>query len=295
MSAGRERRHLHQRRQRRGRPPGSAPPSWFARHKVLTTVLVIVRSCSSSVRSATTTSRKPHPSEEPTTVAATPSPEAEPERKTKDRDDARRAEPKQRIRRYAVLRVIDGDTVELDYKGGTTVRVIGIDTPETVSPSVPDECGGQAASNTAQPAARRRARSHPLRLDPGPARRLRPAAGVPDDPGCRRLRHGDAQARACRRGHLRLLLRDAGPLPGGRGTCEANGPKHVGQVRRPGHSHCGSCRSQILLGPTAPPGTTPASPPTRPISTAPMSDGPIAVTGSDPHGLDAEGDGIACE
>jgi micrococcal nuclease len=50
---------------------------------------------------------------------------------------------------YAVLRVVDGDTVEVSYRGGTTVRIIGIDTPETVSPSVPDECGGQAASQVA--------------------------------------------------------------------------------------------------------------------------------------------------
>lgn len=46
-----------------------------------------------------------------------------------------------------VVVVIDGDTIELDI-GGTTerVRLIGIDTPETVSPSVPDQCYGAEAS-----------------------------------------------------------------------------------------------------------------------------------------------------
>ncbi len=53
------------------------------------------------------------------------------------------------MRRYTVLRVIDGDTVEVAYQGGMSVRIIGIDTPETVSPSVPDECWGQAASDAA--------------------------------------------------------------------------------------------------------------------------------------------------
>jgi len=42
------------------------------------------------------------------------------------------------MRRYTVLRVIDGDTVEVAYQGGMSVRIIGIDTPETVSPSVPE-------------------------------------------------------------------------------------------------------------------------------------------------------------
>jgi micrococcal nuclease len=53
------------------------------------------------------------------------------------------------VRRYAVVRVVDGDTVRIAYRGGTTVRLIGIDTPETVSPTVPDECGGQAATRAA--------------------------------------------------------------------------------------------------------------------------------------------------
>ena len=50
-------------------------------------------------------------------------------------------------RLHRVLRVIDGDTVEVAYRGSAvSVRVIGIDTPETVHPSEPVECGGPQAS-----------------------------------------------------------------------------------------------------------------------------------------------------
>jgi micrococcal nuclease len=46
-----------------------------------------------------------------------------------------------------VVRVVDGDTVLVDLAGSTvTVRLIGIDTPETVSPRRPVECFGPEAS-----------------------------------------------------------------------------------------------------------------------------------------------------
>lgn len=46
-----------------------------------------------------------------------------------------------------VERVIDGDTVELRIAGSTeTVRLIGLDAPESVARSVPDQCYGAEAS-----------------------------------------------------------------------------------------------------------------------------------------------------
>ena len=49
---------------------------------------------------------------------------------------------------YKVVRVIDGDTVKIDYNGkATSVRLIGVDTPETVHPSKPVEVYGKEASN----------------------------------------------------------------------------------------------------------------------------------------------------
>jgi endonuclease YncB( thermonuclease family) len=47
-----------------------------------------------------------------------------------------------------VTRVVDGDTIEVDFEGKTLdVRLIGIDTPETVDPSEPVGCYGPAASH----------------------------------------------------------------------------------------------------------------------------------------------------
>ncbi|QNN54561.1 thermonuclease family protein [Nocardioides mesophilus] len=54
-------------------------------------------------------------------------------------------------RLHRVVRVVDGDTVHVDWRGeDTTVRIIGIDTPESVSPSTPDECWGSRATRAAE-------------------------------------------------------------------------------------------------------------------------------------------------
>ena len=48
---------------------------------------------------------------------------------------------------WQVTRVVDGDTLEVTSEHSTlTVRLIGIDTPETVHPSEPVECFGPEAS-----------------------------------------------------------------------------------------------------------------------------------------------------
>jgi micrococcal nuclease len=53
--------------------------------------------------------------------------------------------------RALVSRVIDGDTIEVQFKGETIdVRLIGVDTPETVAPGQPVECFGKAASSFAE-------------------------------------------------------------------------------------------------------------------------------------------------
>jgi micrococcal nuclease len=49
---------------------------------------------------------------------------------------------------YPVTRVTDGDTLHVDIEGtDETVRLIGINTPETVDPRRPVECFGKEASN----------------------------------------------------------------------------------------------------------------------------------------------------
>jgi len=49
-----------------------------------------------------------------------------------------------------VLRVIDGDTIEVSLKNKKeTIRLIGIDAPETVDPRKPVQCFGKEASDKA--------------------------------------------------------------------------------------------------------------------------------------------------
>lgn len=60
------------------------------------------------------------------------------------------AKPKGDTRLYRVIRVVDGDTVKVDINGGESVRVIGINTPETVHPDKPAECGGADATAAAR-------------------------------------------------------------------------------------------------------------------------------------------------
>lgn len=49
---------------------------------------------------------------------------------------------------YDVLKVVDGDTIKVMYNGReTSVRFIGVNTPETVDPRKPVECFGREASD----------------------------------------------------------------------------------------------------------------------------------------------------
>ena len=52
---------------------------------------------------------------------------------------------------YSVVSVVDGDTIKLDINGKVeTLRLIGIDTPETVDPRKEVQCFGVEASNKAR-------------------------------------------------------------------------------------------------------------------------------------------------
>ncbi len=57
-------------------------------------------------------------------------------------------EQPQENKKYLVNRVVDGDTIKIDKIG--TVRLIGIDTPETVDPRKEVQCFGIEASNKAK-------------------------------------------------------------------------------------------------------------------------------------------------
>ena len=54
------------------------------------------------------------------------------------------------VEQATVVDVVDGDTIKVEIDGEEeTVRLIGIDTPETVDPNTPDECYGAEASDHA--------------------------------------------------------------------------------------------------------------------------------------------------
>jgi micrococcal nuclease len=52
---------------------------------------------------------------------------------------------------YPVIKVVDGDTLAVNIGGkNTTIRLIGLDTPETVDPRKPVQCFGMEASKKAK-------------------------------------------------------------------------------------------------------------------------------------------------
>lgn len=66
-----------------------------------------------------------------------------------EQEENNSAEPQADL--YKVVKVVDGDTIAVDIAGKTkTIRLIGINTPETVDPRKPVECFGKEASNKAK-------------------------------------------------------------------------------------------------------------------------------------------------
>jgi endonuclease YncB( thermonuclease family) len=106
--------------------------------------------CPCNSTSTPSTGGAPTPAPTPT-VAPTPSPPLEPA-------PTRRA--------AQITRVIDGDTVKVRLASGrqVTVRLIGIDTPETKRPGVAIECGGKRASAFMQRIAFERGRGRRVTL-----------------------------------------------------------------------------------------------------------------------------------
>lgn len=143
--------------------------SWFARYLLAVSLFVILAACAAreattQTDSATSAPRSATPTRLPEAVrpaeelATVPSPTvrsaaaAESSTPTgiptavQSLDAGAGLEPNEV--RVTVLRVIDGDTIEVDIAGTpTSVRYIGIDTPETVHPTRGEEPFGREASN----------------------------------------------------------------------------------------------------------------------------------------------------
>ena len=180
-------------------------------------------------------------------------------------------------RTYLVTRVVDGDTIELG--NGETVRLVGIDAPEV------GECGYErAADNLARLALGKAVRLGRSEEDRDRyARLLRYVDVGAQDAGLRLIRNGLAIARYDSRDgygfHPRETLYVAEDTHTKQFACA---PKPQPFVQQPPSSGCA-------------PGYTPCAPPYPPDVDCAEVNGPIHVSGSDPHGLDADGDGVACE
>jgi endonuclease YncB( thermonuclease family) len=189
---------------------------------------------------------------------------------------------------FYVSRVIDGDTIELG--NGEAVRVVGIDTPEV------GECGFEAASA----AMSRLVLGKRVQLTisdedrDGYGRLLRYVDVGETDAGLQLIRNGRAIAAYDSRDGYGFHPRERRYIASDRGSrnlCPmATGdqapsapvaPKPQPLVGGGGGANCAAGYSPCV--------------PAGPDLDCPDVNGPIRVTGADPHGLDADGDGVACE
>lgn len=190
-------------------------------------------------------------------------------------------------RRASVTRVVDGDTIELAGIG--PVRLIGVDTPER------GDCGFDEATRFTE----RRVGGERVRYVVGRERRDRYArllAYVYDPKG---RMHNLSLARA---GHAKVLT--IAPNDRYAGRFEAAVRSARGRYARVPR---GACEQPAPPEPSTPSPPRPESRSERPPSggaslPAPPPDldcsdlpGPVAVGPGDPHGLDADGDGIGCD
>ena len=226
---------------------------------------------------------EPEPEEEPT---ATETAEATKQRGgssgSQDSGKARKPKPAPEpkpapVKTYLVTRVIDGDTLEL--ASGQDVRLVGIDTPEI------GECGyDQATANLAYLVEGKKVRLTMSDEDRDRYGRLLRYANVGDvDAGLRLIKNGLAIARYDSRDGYGYHQRE--PIYIAADKAKANikcAPPAPVQTPAPQGSACA-------------PGYSPCVPPYPPDVDCADVNGPIQVTGTDPHGLDADGDGVACE
>lgn len=186
--------------------------------------------------------------------------------------------PAPRSRTYLVTRVVDGDTLELG--NGETVRLVGIDTPEV----------GQCGYDQASEALGRLVTGRQVRLTMSDEDRDRygrllryvDVGGV--DAGLRQIRSGLAIARYDSRDGYGFHPREPRYIAADIATPNFRCPKPA-PAPQPLAGGGGACA----------PGYSPCVPPYPPDVDCADVNGPIMVTGPDPHGLDADGDGVACE
>jgi endonuclease YncB( thermonuclease family) len=188
-----------------------------------------------------------------------------------------RTEAKPPSRTYLVTRVVDGDTIELG--NGETVRLVGIDTPEV------GECGFERSSEVlGELVLNQQVRLSVSDEDRDQYDRLLRYVDVGTmDAGLRLIKRGLAIARYDSRDGYGYHPREPVYVAADRRSPNISCPKPQPLVQAP--SGAGSCA----------PGYNPCVPPYPPDLDCADVNGPIYVNGPDPHGLDADGDGVACE
>jgi endonuclease YncB( thermonuclease family) len=191
--------------------------------------------------------------------------------KRSERNAAHRQEKPERT--YLVTHVVDGDTVDLG--NGETVRLVGIDTPEM------GECGYERATEALTNLVGGRLvtlgesdedRDQYDRL-------LRYVDRGAVDAGLTMIESGLAIARYdSRDGYGRHPRED----------------RYIEADRRSPDVGCAPSPKTFVDPPSnCEPGYSPCVP-TYPPDLDCADTGPVSVTGSDPHGLDGDGDGVAC-
>ena len=194
-------------------------------------------------------------------------------------------------RRARVTRVIDGDTVEASLRHSSVdIRLLGVDTPETVHPTEPVECFGPEASAFTK--LRLEGKRVRLEFDVERLDRYDRALAyiwlkgrlfnrtlvrrgfataliyLPNDKYAKQLERAEDRARAEQRGlwgECKGGLGDGSSGGGGTGKCDPSYP-------------------DVCIPPPPPD-----------LDCADVEHRDFRVKGSDPHGFDGDGDGRGCE
>lgn len=188
---------------------------------------------------------------------------------------------------YVVTHVVDGDTIDLD--SGDSVRLVGIDTPER------GECG----FGPAQSALKRLVLGKEVTLvasdeDADKYGRLLRYVEVGDlDVGLRLIRKGLAIARYDSRDGYGRHPREDRYITADAAAADITCPKPVPETEPEKEPRGFADTGKGGKGGSCEPGYDPCVPLYPPdLDCADV--GPVTVTGSDPHGLDRDGDGVAC-
>jgi micrococcal nuclease len=204
-------------------------------------------------------------------------------------------------RPMTVQRVVDGDTVKLAApSGGTvTVRVLGIDTPETVDPRKGVGCFGPQASAWAKrelSGKRVRVRTDPSQDTRDKYGRLLAYLTLPDGT--------DYSIEAAREGYAKAYVYDTPVAEAARiGAAEKQAHAAARGLWGPpcdGHTAAGPKAAEPNTNAPAPhvqgrcePGYSPCLPVTGDLDCSEIGHR-VRVSGDDPYRLDGNGDGHAC-